>query len=116
MDVQLHRRKAHRVCTPLGASSCTTYSYTASSNYRAQVLDANPAGYWPLSETSGAVANNVAARTTNENGTYTSVTFNATGALTGSPDKAATFSTASGSQVTLPTGMISSNRSLAVEA
>jgi YD repeat-containing protein len=54
------------VCTPLGASACTTYGYGSGSHYRSVVLDDNPAGYWPLGETSGTTARNVAARKANE--------------------------------------------------
>ena len=49
------------------------------------------------------------------NGTYTSVGLNASGVLTGSPDKAATFTAGSGSRVELPAGIVSSTESLAVE-
>lgn len=101
------------VCTPLGASSCVTYSYTNGTNsgsfYRASVLDSNPAGYWPLGESPGAtVATNVAARTVGQDGTYSSVTLGAAGPLAGTADTAATFSAATGSKVTLPAGFVSS--------
>lgn len=103
-----------KVCTPLRATACTNYTYTTSSHYRSVVLDANPTGYWPLGETTGTTAANAAARTTGEEGTYDGVTLNQTGVLTGSPDPAATFTGAS--QVRLPDSMVSTTRSLAVEA
>lgn len=55
--------KLTSVCAPLRASACTSYGYTGGSHYRSTVLDANPAGYWPLGEASGTNAVNVAART-----------------------------------------------------
>ena len=103
------------VCSPLGSSSCTSYNYGATSNYyRALVLDGNPSGYWPLGEASGTVATNVAARTLGEDGAYAGVGLGAGGALTGSPDTAATFS--GGSRVSLPESTASSARMFTVEA
>jgi RHS repeat-associated protein len=104
------------VCTPLGGSACTTYGYGSGSHYRSVVLDDNPAGYWPLGETSGTTARNVAARKANEyDGTYTSVTLGASGALAGSPDTAVTFSTGSSRRVALPEGLVNSSMTPTVE-
>jgi YD repeat-containing protein len=106
--------KLTNVCTPLGAGSCTGYTYTNSSHYRSVVLDDGPSGYWPLGEASGTIASNVAARSAGQyDGAYSGVTLGATGALQQSPDKAATFS---GSIVGhVARGLVSSNQALAIE-
>ncbi|MEU4835245.1 RHS repeat-associated core domain-containing protein [Streptosporangium sp. NPDC023615] len=42
--------RLHQVCSPLGASSCTTYDYTTGSAYPGVVQDDEPVGYWRLGE------------------------------------------------------------------
>jgi hypothetical protein len=82
-----------KVCTPLSATSCTSYQYTDSSHYQATVLDGNPIGYWPLGEATGGVAANAAARSAGDrDGSYRAVTLGRAGALAGSSDTAAGFS------------------------
>ena len=104
------------VCTALGASSCTGYTYTSSSHYRSIVLDDSPIGYWPLGESSGTTASNVAARSVGQfDATYSGVTLGVAGALAGSPDTAATFASGASSRVSLPTDLISKSMNVAVE-
>src|SRR5690606_38623947 len=57
---------------------CTEYTYEISSHYRSIVLDDRPVAYWPLGESSGTTAANVAAVTEDQLvGTYSSVTYGA---------------------------------------
>ncbi|MFI6513831.1 polymorphic toxin-type HINT domain-containing protein [Streptosporangium sp. NPDC050855] len=42
--------RLHQVCSPLGASSCTTYDYTTGSTYPGVVQDDEPVGYWRVGE------------------------------------------------------------------
>jgi len=103
-----------RVCTPLSAQSCVDYGYTATSHYRSIAIDDNPAGYWPLGDTTGSVAINVVAHSQGErDGTYSNVTLGQAGALTGSADTAGGF--AGGSTVVLPDNLVNSSMAFAVE-
>ncbi len=105
------------VCTPLGASSCSSYTYTSSSQYRAMVLDTTPVGYWPLGETSGSIAYNEAAgsKTSREAASYNFTPATVAGALTGSSDKATVFGTSASAAVALPTNLTNSSQAFATE-
>ena len=92
------------VCTPLGSGSCASYTHTNSSSYRSVVLDDNPVAYWPLNETTGTTADNLAAPDPSylralENG---GITFGASGALAGSPDPGYGLSGAAGTWIAPP--------------
>src|SRR5262249_53434959 len=79
-------------------------------------LNDNPTGYWPLDETTGTTMANIAAATPGAlDATQTAVSLGATGALTGSPDAAATFTGASTSRVQVPRDTFSSSNNLALE-
>ncbi|MEU9277184.1 LamG-like jellyroll fold domain-containing protein [Streptomyces sp. NPDC048341] len=108
------------VCPPTSATACTAYSYTtgssSGSHYRSAVLDANPASYWRLAESSGtSAASEVAINEGNDNGTYSSVgvTPGAAGPLPGSPTTAATFNGSSG-YVSVPADVLHQGTSRAV--
>jgi YD repeat-containing protein len=103
-------------CTPLGPASCTTYTYTDTSSYRSEVLDDAPVGYWPLGESSGAVAVNAAARVPGQlDGAYTGVALGAPGALASSADTAASFGSVPTSALTLASDLLDITWPVAVE-
>ncbi|WP_433379285.1 LamG-like jellyroll fold domain-containing protein [Actinoplanes sp. CA-142083] len=107
--------KLSKVCSPLSATSCTSYTYVTSSHYRSVVLDDNPAGYWPLS---GSAANleNVVARSPDENkATARNVTSGRPGALSGSPDGSLGFTGATDSYVALPDNLLGSGVAFSIE-
>ncbi|WP_203904805.1 ricin-type beta-trefoil lectin domain protein [Virgisporangium aliadipatigenens] len=105
-----------KVCAPLSSDSCTSYTYQDSSHYRTVVSDDNPTAHWPLGESSGSVAVNVAARSSGEyDATYSSVTLGLTGAVQGSSDKAAAFNGSSTSRLRLPDNLISSASTFSTE-
>ncbi|MFL4949989.1 LamG-like jellyroll fold domain-containing protein [Streptomyces sp. MMS24-I31] len=92
-----------KVCSPLSTTKCTTYGYTSASGYRNAALDLDPHTFWPLSETSGTTAKDaVLDNEGTTDATYENVTVGqATGPLTGSSAKAATFN-GTNSDVSLP--------------
>ncbi|MFF8944220.1 LamG-like jellyroll fold domain-containing protein [Streptomyces sp. NPDC014864] len=92
-----------KVCSPLSTTKCTTYGYASGSGYRNAALDLDPHTFWPLSETSGTSAKDtILANEGTTDATYENVTLGqATGPLTGSSAKAATFNGTS-SDVSLP--------------
>jgi large repetitive protein len=96
------------VCAPLSTTACTTYAYTAGSDYPGSVLDSGPQSYWRLDETSGtAAASSVLLNEGADNATYSGVTLgSAAGPLAGSSAPAASFNGTS-SQVTLPVNLVS---------
>ncbi|MGV9566070.1 LamG-like jellyroll fold domain-containing protein [Streptomyces sp. NPDC003480] len=99
-----------KVCPPTSTTACTTYSYTSGSHFRSAVLDANPASYWRMAESSGTTATSeVALNEGNDNGTYSSsgVSLGAAGPLPGSPTTAASFDGSHG-YASLPNGLLSS--------
>jgi RHS repeat-associated protein len=103
-------------CTPLGSSSCTVYTNQDSSKYRTAVLDDNPTGYWPLDNSSGTTAANLAASSPGFlDGTETSLTLGAAGALTSSPDTAVTFATGTTRAVSIPPNTFNTTVGLAFE-
>lgn len=88
------------VCSPRSTTKCTTYGYTAGSQYRNAALDLDPHGLWPLAETSGTVAKDaVLANEGTNNATYENVTLGAAGPFAGT--RAATFNGTT-SDVSLP--------------
>ncbi|MEU6098622.1 LamG-like jellyroll fold domain-containing protein [Streptomyces sp. NPDC047079] len=99
-----------KVCPPTSTTACTTYSYTSGSHFRSAVLDAGPASYWRLAESSGTTAaSEVTLNEGNDKGTYSSsgVSLGASGPLAGSPTTAASFDGSHG-YVSLPNGLLSS--------
>ncbi|WP_181647938.1 LamG-like jellyroll fold domain-containing protein [Streptomyces sp. WAC00263] len=108
-----------KVCPPTSSTACTAYSYTSGSSsgshYRTAVLDANPASYWRLAESSGtSAASEVAVNEGNDNGTYASgVTLGTAGPLPGSPTTAATLNGSSG-YVSVPADVLHQGKSRAV--
>ena len=66
-------------------------STVQAASYQSTILGDNPVGYWRLGESSGTTAANIGSLGTVENGTYTSVTLGATGALVGDANTAASF-------------------------
>ncbi|WP_169437610.1 DUF6531 domain-containing protein [Longispora albida] len=106
-----------QVCSPLSAQSCVSFEYTPSSFYRSLVADSNPYAYYPLSETSGTTAANIAARSAGKNDAlYANVSLGQPGALQSSADKAAGFDAARGSSVALPVGMLQATGAVSLEA
>ncbi|ATO85562.1 hypothetical protein ACWT_6147 [Actinoplanes sp. SE50] len=107
--------KLTRVCSPLSATSCTSYTYVSSSHYRSVVLDDNPAAYWPLGSTAASLEN-VVARSPDENkATARNVVANRPGALAGSPDGALGFTGAADSYVTLPEALLAPSVAFSIE-
>ncbi|MBG6136217.1 DUF6531 domain-containing protein [Longispora fulva] len=105
-----------KVCSPLTATACVSYSYTDSSFYRSVIADDNPSIYYPMGEPSGTTAKNVAARSTGQgDGLYAGVTLARPGALPGSADTAVGFSAAANSSLVMPVNSINSSVSLALE-
>jgi RHS repeat-associated protein len=95
------------VCPPTSSSTCTKYSYTTGSQFQTAALDAGPQSLWPLTETSGTVAQSaVLANEGTDNATYANVTLGAAGPLAGSTATAASFN-GSTSYVALPAGLVS---------
>ncbi|MCX3058378.1 LamG-like jellyroll fold domain-containing protein [Streptomyces beihaiensis] len=107
------------VCPPTSTTACTTYSYTSGSSsgshYRTAVLDANPASYWRLAESSGtSAASEVAVNEGNDAGTYNSgVSLGTAGPLPGSPTTAATFNGTSG-HVSVPAEALHQGKNRAI--
>ena len=102
------------VCGP--GAACTEYSYLPSSHYRSVVLDSEPLGYWPLGETEGTTAFNVAANGPGErDATYVSAVQGEPGAIGGSPDPATSFAAGSGSHIRLPQDLTTTSAALSVE-
>lgn len=107
------------VCPPTSTTACTAYSYTSGSSsgshFRSTVLDANPASYWRLTESSGtSAASEDVVNEGNDDGTYAGgVTLGTTGPLPGSPTTAATFNGSSGN-VSVPADVLHQGKSRAV--
>jgi RHS repeat-associated protein len=106
-----------KVCTPLSATSCVSYTYTGSSFYQSTVRDDNPTAYWTLGEASGSAAANLVARAPGDlDGQYRAgVTLAQAGALANSPDTAAGFPGSTTSAVALPDNLLNSSMAFAVE-
>ena len=104
-------------CAPRWAPGHAPATRTrTSSHYRSVVLNDNPVGYWPLGETTGTTFANLAATTPGYlDATQTAVTLGSGGALTGSPDAAASFTGASASRIQVPNDTLNSSNSLALE-
>ncbi|MBY8876850.1 LamG-like jellyroll fold domain-containing protein [Actinacidiphila acidipaludis] len=96
------------VCSPISTTQCTTYGYTAGSQYQNASLDLGPHAAWPMSEASGTAGKDaVLANQGTENLTYSGVTLGSaagTGPLTGSTATAALFNGTS-SYATMPFDM-----------
>jgi RHS repeat-associated protein len=93
------------VCSPISSTQCTTYGYTAGSQYQNAALDLDPKAVWPLSEASGTVGKDaVLANQGTQNATYSGVTYGQPGPLTGSSATAIGFNGTS-SYATLPFDM-----------
>ncbi|MFE4632726.1 LamG-like jellyroll fold domain-containing protein [Streptomyces sp. NPDC056773] len=104
-----------KVCPPTSTTACTVYEYTAGSQYRSAVLDANPISYWRLNESEGADAESEAvSRTGLNSGRYRDVSLGTAGVLTGTGNKAATFDGAD-SHVEIPEATLASSKILTVE-
>ncbi|MCP2327020.1 RHS repeat-associated protein [Hamadaea flava] len=96
--------------------ACALYSVIDGSHYRSTILDDNPLAYWPLSETSGGTAANVAARKPGElAATYANVTLNQAGALAGTSDAAASFDGTKSSRLSVPDHLTTPSMAFAVE-
>ncbi len=90
------------VCAPNSYTACTTYGYTAGSQYQNAAQDLGPHSLWPLSEASGSTAQDaVLANQGTTSATYSNVTLGQPGPLTGGSATAAGFNGTS-SSVTLP--------------
>ncbi|MEV8635800.1 LamG-like jellyroll fold domain-containing protein [Streptosporangium sp. NPDC051023] len=89
-------------CAPVAAPNCTTYAYGSGSQYRSNVLDSDPYGYWRLGEASGTTATDLGAAAADA--TYQGVTYGKPGALAGSTDTAVEFTT--GSSLKLPANIV----------
>ncbi|MFD3335972.1 LamG-like jellyroll fold domain-containing protein [Streptomyces sp. NPDC058700] len=104
-----------KVCPPSSTTACTVYEYTAGSQYRGMVQDANPAAYWRLGETEGEAARSEAvSRTGMSAGHYRDVTLGHAGALTGTGNEAVSFN-GTNSYVELPESTLASSTVLSVE-
>ncbi|MEU4266808.1 LamG-like jellyroll fold domain-containing protein [Streptomyces sp. NPDC026092] len=104
-----------KVCPPSSTTACTVYEYTAGSQYRGMVQDANPVAYWRLGETEGEAAQSEAVSRTGMNaGHYRDVVLGSSGALTGTGNKAASFN-GTNSYVVLPESTLASSTVLSVE-
>jgi RHS repeat-associated protein len=94
------------VCPPISTTACTTYSYTAGTDYPDAVLATSPHSYWRLDESSGATAaSSVLVNEQTDAATYSNVTLGAPGPLPGSTATAASFN-GSSSYVTLPSSLL----------
>ncbi|MFF5977140.1 LamG-like jellyroll fold domain-containing protein, partial [Streptomyces sp. NPDC012769] len=104
-----------KVCPPDSTTACSTYEYTAGSQYRGMVQDANPVGYWRLNEAEGeSAASEAVSRTGMNAGHYRDVTLGAAGALGATGNKAASFNGTT-SYVELPESTLASSPVLSVE-
>lgn len=105
-----------RVCSPLGADSCVDYSYADNVRYRSVVLDDQPTGYWPLGETSGSTAANIAAQEPGQyDATYQNVALGQPGAPAAGADRSVTLSGTPGSYVRLPDNLLNSSQGFTFE-
>ena len=108
------------VCAPDSGGKCTGYTYsgagnTAGSLYRPMVLDAQPAEYWRLADSSGDTATDeVAANLGTDNGTYHNVNLGGAALLPGSPTSSTWFN-GQDSNVTLPNNLVASSSYLSVQ-
>jgi RHS repeat-associated protein len=99
-----------KVCSPVSAVKCATYAYGAGSQYPSAVMNAGPASYWRLGESSGPTA--VSAVIGNEgadNATYTGVQLGQSGPLPGSAATAVTLTGGSTASVKLPESLIAAS-------
>ncbi|WP_405603897.1 DNRLRE domain-containing protein [Streptomyces sp. NBC_01410] len=104
-----------KVCPPSSTTACSRYEYTAGSNYRGMVQDANPVGYWRLNEAEGeSAASEAVSRTGMNAGHYRDVPLGSAGALGATGNKAASFDGAN-SYVELPGTALSASTVLSVE-
>ncbi|WP_431676038.1 LamG-like jellyroll fold domain-containing protein [Kitasatospora sp. KL5] len=108
-----------KVCPPgvatTASTGCTVYEYGTGSRYRTAVQDAGPVAYWRLGDTEGSatVAND--ARVDRTPGKAYDVTWNSSGATTGSGSGSAVFDGTATSYIELPARTISSSPSRSVE-
>ncbi|MER5307278.1 LamG-like jellyroll fold domain-containing protein [Streptomyces sp. NPDC002773] len=104
-----------KVCPPSSTTACTVYAYTAGSQYRGMVQDANPVAYWRLGETEGEAARSEAVSRTGMNaGRYRDVGLGHAGAVVGTDNKAASFN-GTNSYVELPESTLAASTVLSVE-
>ncbi|MEU8110447.1 RHS repeat-associated core domain-containing protein [Nonomuraea muscovyensis] len=89
------------MCAPVAAPNCTTYTYADGSRYRATVLDSEPVGYFPLGDGQYDPPSNLGSD--GRSGQYNDVAIGQPGALEGSTDTAAGFTTSS---VMLPSNIL----------
>ncbi|GAB3955626.1 DNRLRE domain-containing protein [Streptomyces sparsus] len=104
------------VCGPEDAAgTCTRYTYGDGSHHRTVVRDSGPFSYWRLNEEAGAeeARSDLLLDGDNHAGTYRDVELGTGGALSGSPDTAATFNGTS-SYVQLPNQLVSDTPYLTV--
>lgn len=93
------------VCSPISTTKCTTYGYTAGSQYQNASLDLGPHAMWPMSEASGTAGKDaVPANQGADNLVYSNVTYGAAGPMAGSTATAIGFN-GSSSYATLPFDM-----------
>ncbi|MFB7609975.1 LamG-like jellyroll fold domain-containing protein [Streptomyces gardneri] len=104
-----------KVCPPDSATACSTYEYTAGSQYRGLVQDAGPVGYWRLNESEGeSAASEAVSRTGMNAGHYRDVTLGSAGVLGATGNKAVSFNGTS-SYVELPESTLTPSTVLSVE-
>ncbi|MFF7213164.1 LamG-like jellyroll fold domain-containing protein [Streptomyces sp. NPDC008238] len=102
------------VCAPNSYTACTTYGYTAGSQFQNAAMDLDPHSLWPLSEASGTTAKDaVLANQGTTNATYKNVTYGQPGPLAGGSAAAAGFNGTS-SSVQLPSDLASAATSVSV--
>ncbi|GIJ44113.1 hypothetical protein Val02_09990 [Virgisporangium aliadipatigenens] len=90
-------------------TECTTYTYTAATQYPTTVQNAGPHSYWRFNEASGTVAASQALENQGvDNGTYADVTLGTPGPLAGSTATAARFDGTS-SRVQLPSKLVTAS-------
>jgi RHS repeat-associated protein len=95
------------VCPPISTTACTTYAYTAGTDFPNAMLATSPHSYWRLDESSGALTaeSSVFANEQADAATYTNVTLGQPGPLPGSTATATSFN-GSSSYVKLPSSML----------
>nr|WP_281404277.1 LamG-like jellyroll fold domain-containing protein [Streptomyces roseirectus] len=104
-----------KVCPPSSTTECTVYTYESGSLYRSTVLDDGPTGYWRLNEPEEESAASEAVSNTGLNDAlYRDVTRGATGALSGTGNKAGSFDGAD-SHLALPDDALGSSPFASVE-
>jgi RHS repeat-associated protein len=107
------------VCPPTSPSKCTAYIYTSGTNsgshYRTTVLDAQPAAYWRLANTSGTTATDeVGANMGTDNGTDVNVNLGGS-PLTAGSSTTSTFLNGADADIQLPNNLVSATSYLTVQ-